>query len=380
MRPLTTKTRIPVLLLLGLIGLGVLLHGLHTAAGLGGPATEDFFNEFVYIAVLVSSSLVCLLRGITVAQERWAWIAFGLGLGFWAAGDIYWSATPVPDQYPSTADYLYLAGYPSIYAGIVLLVRARVQRFGSSMWLDGAIGALAAAALGTTLLAPVLTDLGAPTTTEMFVDIAYPVGDILLLSFVVGAIAIVGVTAGRRDWLLIAGGLVVSGIADGAYLYQNATGVYSEGTFLDTLWMIAAGLIALAACTGAGRAAWSEANVNRSLFFPSLFAIIAVTLQVHDLTRPLSPLAAALATATLAVVVLRLFVAFSENQPPARDGAPRVGDRCPDRARNRRKLLADLEASLDSGGSASGTASRSSTSTASRPTTTPSGTAPATSC
>ena len=313
MRSLTTKIRIPVLFLLGLIGVGVLLHALHTTVGVGGSASEDFFNEFVYIAVLVLASLVCLLRGASVEHERWAWVAFGVGLGCWAAGDLYWSATPVPDEYPSTADYLYLAGYPALYAGIVLLIRARVPRFGASMWLDGAIGALAAAALATTLLHPVLSQLGAPTTPETIVDLAYPVGDILLLSFVVGAIAIVGVTAGRRDWLLIAGGLAVSAIADGAYLYENANGTYMEGTFLDTLWMIAAGFIAFAACTGAERSPGTEANIDRSLFFPSLFAIIAVALQVHDLTRPLAPLAAGLATATLAVVVLRLFVAFSEN-------------------------------------------------------------------
>ena len=69
-------------------------------------------------------------------------------------------------------------------------------------------------------------------------------------------------TAGRRDGLLIAGGLIGSGIADGAYLYQNATSGYVEGTFLDTLWMIAAGLIALAAWRGAGRAAWSPRRTS----------------------------------------------------------------------------------------------------------------------
>jgi hypothetical protein len=253
LRSLTERTRIPAVVLLGVIVAGIALHLLYTVGGVGGAEAGSFFDNYVYLAVLIAAALACLLRGASVTAERSAWIAFGLGLGLWAAGDVYWSATGAPETYPSTADYLYLAGYPALYAGIVLLVRARVPRFGASMWLDGAIGALAAAALGTTLLHSALSGLDAPTTAELAVNYAYPLGDILLLSLVVGAIAIVGVAAGRRDWLLIAGGLVASGLADGIYLYQNATSAYVEGTVVDTLWMVAAGLIALAAFSGAGR-------------------------------------------------------------------------------------------------------------------------------
>ena len=42
--------------------------------------------------------------------------------------------------------------FPAAYAGIVLLVRARVPRFHASLWLDGAIGALAIAAVGAAVM------------------------------------------------------------------------------------------------------------------------------------------------------------------------------------------------------------------------------------
>jgi len=162
MTSLSGYTRIPVLTLLGAIAAGVLLHALHTVLGFGGPSVDSWFDDYLYNAVLIAAAAACLLRGVSVADERWAWLAFGTGLAFWGAGDLYWTVVLSGQShppYPSAADLLFLAGYPALFAGIVLLVKARVPRFGSSMWLDGGIGALAAAALGTALLHPALTEL-----------------------------------------------------------------------------------------------------------------------------------------------------------------------------------------------------------------------------
>ena len=134
--PLNTKTRLPLLILLGVVGVGILLSALHTIAGLGASA-DELINEYVYNVVLASAALVCLLRGALVSRERGAWIAFGVGVGCWAAGDVYWTAAARTEQSPATAGYFYLAGYPALYAGILLLVSARVERVGLHMWLDG---------------------------------------------------------------------------------------------------------------------------------------------------------------------------------------------------------------------------------------------------
>jgi two-component system cell cycle response regulator len=349
-RALPGSKQIPVLILVGLIGVGTLVHVAVIASG--GSGMESFANDSLYSVVVIAAAAACLWRGATISAERPAWLAFGVGLGLWAAGDMRSTVDlsgreSVP--YPSAADVLFLAAYPALYAGILLLIRARVRNFGTGTWLDGAIGALAAAALGTALLEPALSGLSAEKAAAAATNLAYPIGDLLLLSFVVGALAIVGSAAGRRDWILIAGGLLASGIADGVYLYEEATGSYAEGTLVDSVWLVGAGLVALAAWAGV-RAPHLELEGGRSLFFPSLFAIVAVALQVHDLTRPLSELSAGLATATLVVVVVRLFVAFAENsrllgtvrRESVTDALTGLG--------NRRKLLIDLHEVLHQDG------------------------------
>ena len=84
------------------------------------------------------------------------------------------------------------------------------------------------------LLQPALVDLTHGDAAAVMTNLAYPLGDLLLIAFVVGAVVI----SGRRDagpLLLIGAGLLVWTGADATYLYLEATSSYAEG-WLDTLW------------------------------------------------------------------------------------------------------------------------------------------------
>ena len=87
---------------------------------------------WVYHGALALASLTCFARAVLVRDQRIAWTAFGLGVLFWAAGDVYWTlaysdADRVP--YPSAADAGYLAALPCFYVGIALLIKRRIGHF-----------------------------------------------------------------------------------------------------------------------------------------------------------------------------------------------------------------------------------------------------------
>ncbi|MGH2991310.1 MAG: bifunctional diguanylate cyclase/phosphohydrolase [Solirubrobacterales bacterium] len=325
MSELSTRPRILILALLGVAIAGALLYTLHVFVDLGGPGLDSWADHWLYNIILALAAAACVARGVLVRTERSGWLALGIGIAAWTAADIYWSVElsgreEIP--YPSIADALYLVFYPFAYAGIILIVRARVSSFPASQWLDGLIGALAATAVGAALLAPALTDADNGNTATVATNLAYPLGDLLLLSFVIGALTLTLLHGGARpvrEWTLLAAGLLVIAIADGLFLHLEATGSYVEGSAVDALWPVGMILIALAA--------WAQTRPSKielrrfsSLLFPCLFALVAIVISGWDSVGHLDPslpmaptLATALATATLALVVLRLFMALGEN-------------------------------------------------------------------
>jgi two-component system cell cycle response regulator len=311
----------------------------------GGALGHHVFEDAVFNGLLVAGALLCLLRGIWIAEERPAWLTLGTGLAAWAAGTILFSANPASvtgHGFPTLPDGLWIAFYPAAFLTLGLLVGRRTRQFYASVWLDGLVGAQAISALAAQLvLPPIVAGTGGDATTVV-ADLIYPLGDLLLAAFVIGVFGVVGWRPGPVLGT-VGFGLLLTTVADGASLYASATGT-SSTTLFDVLWPASA--VAL------GWAAWQPTrpspNVTldgrRLLVMPWVFGLAALALLAQNIVGPaVHPAAYALAVATTAGVLLRMSLTFSENLTlVARSRAEALTDALTGLG-NRRSLLLDVD-------------------------------------
>ncbi len=340
-----------VRLLLYAVLAAVAAHAAYAVFGVGGDSAHRVFGDWLHTGVLAACALICIARGVAEPRERAAWILIGAGLLAWTAGDAYWSfhlSGLEEIRYPSLTDAAHLLLFPATCAGIVLLVRARVSKIHASLWLDGAIGTLAIAAVGTALMYPAIDNATQGSASAVATNIAYPLGAVLLVGFVISAVALTGWRPGR-GFVLIAIGLGLNGIANGIIFYEDSTGTALEHSPGDSLWLLSAFLLALAAWDPPIRSQGIPLEGRRLLGMASFFAAVAVGLQVYDQFEPVNSLAAGLATATVAIVIVRIALLFSDHltlltasrRESHSDPVTGLG--------NRRRLMLDLESALRPG-------------------------------
>ena len=79
----------------------------------------------------------------------------------------------------------------------------------------------------------------------MLTNAAYPLADLLLLGLTVAVLVLHG-RRGGRAWALLAAGFGLFAVADSLYLARLAADTYAAGTVLDSLWVVALVIMALA--------------------------------------------------------------------------------------------------------------------------------------
>jgi diguanylate cyclase (GGDEF)-like protein len=258
------------------------------------------------------ASLLCIARGLTGVQRaraaRLVSLVLGTGLLFWAVGDSVVAAAGLGPtaSTPLAANVLYLGFYPFAYVGVMLRLHMGARRLSTETWLDGLIAGLGAAAFAAAfLLRTVMHSAGGGSAEMVATNLAYPIGDVLLLALVVGGSAVI---AGRRGlpWIMLAAGLAVNTLGDTANLLTGGLGSTHFAAVLDAAaWPTSILLVSLAVWVRPRSAAPAVREPSPSFVLPALACGLSMALLFAGSLEHVSVTALALALATLAAAGIR---------------------------------------------------------------------------
>jgi two-component system, cell cycle response regulator len=324
------------------------LFAVQVGTGVAGPQVTAVFDDYLYNALLLAGAGFCVWRAAVVREERLVWMLMGATIVVWTAGDIAWTVAWAQDPnapYPSLSDALWLAWYPVTLVVLYLLVRSRVASFRASLWLDGIIGALCTIALAFAFAYGPIADSATGSTAAVLTNLAYPLGDILILGVVVAIFGLTGWRPGRA-WLVLGAGLALNAVADVVYLVQTAAGTYVQGTLVDAGWPASALLVGLAAWQPAKRGVAPDIEGLRVVAVPFTCGLVGVTLLAYDHFDRVNKPALALTAVTLLLVLTRTALAFRDYQRMLGRSRQEALTDALTGLRNRRSLMLDLEEEL----------------------------------
>jgi len=330
-------------------GLALAILLAHNAAGFGDGLPNRLFSDWIHVGLIVLAATACFVRCALLRTERTAWALFGTALALWTAGELYQSlflAKLAVTPFPSLGDFFYVSFYPVAFVALVSVVRARVRALGGALLLDGLVAALAACSVAAAFLfeSVLLTLAGEADVKTIVFNLAYPIGDLVLLGAVAGAFSLTGWRPGRTLTALGAGMFLVA-LADGLYLVQSVNGSYVEGAWLDTLWPAGLLLIGWASFQPAKPVALRLGGW-RILALPIVLSLAAVLVLVAGQLGAVNAVALALATAAVVAVIVRMVWTLRDNTVLLESTRTEAMTDALTGLANRRSLSMDLERTL----------------------------------
>lgn len=296
------------------------------------PFGELVVSNLVQLLAATLAAVVCLVVARDpLSGSRVAWRGLGSGVGAWAAGQLVWTWYEVVDgtevPFPSLADVGFLLFPLGAAAGLVAWLggQANVVARGRDL-LDGAIIAVSLLVLSWVTVLDSVIEESADGAVALALSLAYPLGDVILGTLALLALA--RARAGERAVLAtLAGGLACLAFADSAYLYLVSVGRYTSADLVSAGWafgfllVAAAGLVDL---TDPGRRTRPRRPHLVAQGGPGLLGLVlpylpfsaaGVAVLWSIITDPESAVVSSILSVVLVVMVLaRQFLAMVENQ------------------------------------------------------------------
>lgn len=220
------------------------LTAVYLTAHFTGPA---FLNSGAVYNVIGGSTVVALVVGArrNAPDYRWPWYLCALGQAFFVTGDVlaynYQSFFGRPLPFPGIDDAFYLAFYPLLVGGVLLLIRKGNAGRNRAALIDSLIVTIAAGAMSWIyLMAPYAHDASLKLDTKL-TAIAYPLMDVLVLGVVL-RLAVGSRRRGPAFTFLVVGAFALV-VSDALYGWFQLHGGYNTGALLDGGWALFYGLL-----------------------------------------------------------------------------------------------------------------------------------------
>jgi diguanylate cyclase (GGDEF)-like protein len=294
------------------------------------PGDVASIGDAFFLPVGAVAVLACWMasrRCGQIPRLRWFWRLMALAVAAQLAGDSTMAAYDLAGAeppFPSLADLAYLCFYP-----LTLLALLRIPVAPTShaqrvrLALDLATALVAGGMVIWHLVLAQTVSEGGQSAVQMLTSVAYPVGDLVLLAGLGVVLLRWSPPIMHRPLSLIAVALAMFIVADVVYSYTQLRGGYEAGGPIDTLWIAALSLFALAGMsqrqarpgTSATTVPAREVSEQRVSWFPFVaLAVGGLVLVRVEWTRAFVPaLTLVLAAIGLAALIaIRQYVTQKE--------------------------------------------------------------------
>ncbi len=311
-------------------------------------------------AAALAGGIACLVRSRSVHEPRTraAWQLLGAAAVSWGLGQVvtcYYELLLEQDvPFPSMADLGYLTAVPLFAAGLLYLaVPANQLTTRIRTVLDGLLISIAVLLVSwVSVLGPVAHS-SADSLVNKIILLAYPAGDVALVTLVAYVLLRVRATGVRPavPLSLIAVALGGFAIADSGYAYLSLVGRYASGSIIDAGWLGGFVMLFVAAMMSRERSEQSLAPEIRPLgmLLPYFFVVVATVVSSVAITSAnhTDSVTKWIRTTMILLMVVRQVITLQENSGLTRTLERRVEDRTAELELSKERFRALVEHSSD---------------------------------